>query len=58
MLYVPFLADIFFKNNSQQGDRKCASGGGGQHSMVKDHKMTIFLGPFPYQTLEFFIVLE
>ena len=22
--------------------------GGGQRSMVKDHKMTIFLGPFPY----------
>ena len=25
----------------------CFRGGGGQRSMVKDHKMTIFLGPFP-----------
>ena len=48
MLYVPFLAEKMVKKNLQQGDHKCASGGGGgQRSMVKDHKMTFFWDPFP-----------
>ena len=48
MLYVPFLAEKNGYKNSQQGDHKCASGGGGgQRSMVKDHKMTIFFGALP-----------
>ena len=43
--YMFHFLQIFFLNFLQQGDHKCASGGG-QRSMVKDHKMTIFLGPF------------
>ena len=42
MLYVPFLAEKNGQKNLQQGDHKCASGVGGQRSMVKDHKITIF----------------
>ena len=40
-----FLQKKNYLKKSQQGDHKCASGGGGQRSMVKDHTFTFFLDP-------------
>ena len=45
-----FLQNLFLQTNSQQGDHKCASGGGGQRGMVKDHTLTIFFGTLPFGT--------
>ena len=47
MLYVPFLAEKMVKKIRNKGTINVLQGGGGQRSMVKDHKITIFFGTLP-----------
>ena len=46
MLYVPFLAEKMVKKIHNKRTINVLQGGG-QRSMVKDHKMTIFFGTLP-----------
>ena len=50
MLYVPFLAEKNGLKKLQQGDHKCASGGGVSGVWSKTIKLPFFLGPFPKST--------
>ena len=43
MLYVPFIAEFFFKQIAIMGPQICFRGG--QRSMVKDHTFTFIWDP-------------